>query len=192
MKWLFPLMMIASILFALVTGGADEIASAVASQGEKAVQLVLVLTGGICFWSGMMNVAKRSNLTGRIASLLSPLLCRLFPKMKKDDPALESISMNITANMMGLGNAATPMGIRAMKQLQQSNPHPKRADSRMILFVVMNTASIQIIPTTLAMLRMAHGAAHPFDIIPAVLCTSLVSLTVGILAVKLFSAGRKG
>ena len=132
-----------------------------------------------------MNVAKKSGLAEQIARFMQPLLRRLFRGVQKGDAVLESVSMNLVANLLGLGNAATPLGLRAMQQFQAANPNPSAASHNMIVFVVLNTAAMQLIPTTVATLRMSYGSAHPFEIIPATLLSSACSLTAALLAVKL-------
>lgn len=191
MKKIFPAMILLSVIIGIITGRIGDVTNAVIEGADKGIQLVIGLAGGICFWSGIMNVAKKSGLTKSIAKLLSPILCKLFHGIKKEDKALEHISMNITSNMMGLGNAATPSGIQAMKALNRNNPNPKRSTDNMILFVVINTAAIQIIPTTVATLRMTHGSQNPFEIIPATLLTSIAGLCGAIIMAKILSR-RKG
>ncbi len=187
MKWIFGLMIVASVAFGLFSGNIDGVTNAAISESVGAVQLVVTLAGGLCLWSGIMKIAEKAGLTQKIASLLSPITCRIFKGLKKDDPAMQSISMNITANMLGLGNAATPLGLKAMQQLEEQTPVKGTASNNMIMMVVLNTASVQLIPTTVATLRLAHGSANPMEIIPAVLITSIVSLTAAVLAVKLFA-----
>lgn len=187
MKWIFGLMIVASVAFGLFSGNIDGVTNAAISESVGAVQLVVTLAGGLCLWSGIMKIAEKAGLTQKIASLLSPITCRIFKGLKKDDLAMQSISMNITANMLGLGNAATPLGLKAMQQLEEQAPVKGTASNNMIMMVVLNTASVQLIPTTVATLRLAHGSANPMEIIPAVLITSIVSLTAAVLAVKLFA-----
>lgn len=191
MNAVFAFLLLAGILFGALTGRMNEVSSALLTEGEQAVRLSLSLMGGFCFWGGITEIAKRSHLTDSIANALLPITGRLFRKINRRGEAMGAISMNITANLLGLGNAATPLGIAAMTALKKEERADSSATDNMALFVVMNTASLQLIPTTAAMLRAAAGAASPFDIISAVWCTSLVSLTVGITAVKLFSSGGK-
>ncbi|MCI7139039.1 MAG: spore maturation protein A [Oscillospiraceae bacterium] len=131
-----------------------------------------------------MEAAKRSGLTEKICFALLPVLGTIFPRLRKEKAALGAISMNITANMLGLGNAATPLGIAAMKELKSISAHGCTASKEMVCFVVMNTASLQILPTTVAILRMEAGANRPLDILPAVWIVSLCSLFIGICVAK--------
>ena len=185
MKWIFCGMIALSVVFGALNGRMPQVSNAAISSCAGAVELVLSLTGAMCLWSGIMNVADKAGITKALARLFSPLLGFLFKGISKDAPVLKSISMNITANLLGLGNAATPLGIRAMKELSEQNGHSPVASSHMILFVVLNTASIQLIPTTIATLRIKHGSVSPLDIMPAILLTSVISLSCGLLAVKI-------
>ncbi len=185
MKWIFCGMVVLSVLFGALNGRMPQVSNAAISSCAGAVELVLSLTGAMCLWSGVMNVADKAGITRGLAKLFSPVLRVLFKGLPKDAPALKAISMNITANLLGLGNAATPLGIRAMQQLSKENGGSDTASRHMITFVVLNTASLQLIPTTIATLRLKHGSAAPLDILPAILITSAVSLCCGLLAVKI-------
>ena len=132
-----------------------------------------------------MKIAERSGLNEKIAHLLWPLTGRIFKGLKKDGKALKAISMNMTANLLGLGNAATPLGIMAMKELYEEENCDGRATNRMVSFVVLNTASIQLIPLTSGALRMAAGSTAPFEILPAVWVSSLCSVAIGLFMAKL-------
>lgn len=182
--------MVVSVFCAAATGRMPQLSAAVLSGAGDAVQLVISITGMMCAWTGLMKIADRGGLTGMLAKLLSPVMRLLFPSCKKGSPAIGAICMNVTANILGLGNAATPLGIAAMKELKKSNP-TETADNAMVMFVVLNTASVQLIPTFMATLRAQYGSAAPFDILPAVWATSLLSLAVGVTMGKLLE-GRAG
>lgn len=139
----------------------------------------------LCFWGGVMEAADRSGLTEKIRIALMPILGIIFPRLRKNKNAMAAISMNITANMLGLGNAATPLGISAMKELKKLSSGGTAATAEMVCFVVMNTASLQILPTTVAALRVEAGAQNPLDILPAVWAVSMCSLAVGLCVAKL-------
>lgn len=194
MKWIFTVMIAVSVLFGALNNRIGAVSNAAIEGGNTAVTLILTLTGSLCLWSGVMKVAEASGLTEIIAKILSPLTRRLFPGVKKGSETLRAISMNITANLLGLGNAATPLGIAAMRHLAEENGKSKTASNNMVTFVVLNTASIQLIPTTVSALRLSHGAADPLDILPATLLASVISLGVGLLFAKLlgrFSFGKE-
>ena len=187
MKWIFTALIMLSVAFGLLNGRGEALGAAALSSCQQAVELAISLCGALCLWSGLMRAAQESGLTSRLARILSPVIGKLFrgagPK------AMELIAMNITANLLGLGNAATPLGLAAIQELEQSLPpeHKGAASDPMILLVVLNTASIQLIPTTVAVLRLKYGSENPMDIIPAVLISSLVSVTVGLFLAKVLN-----
>ena len=185
LNYIWAGMMILSILFGILNGRMGEVSQAVMEGGSNAVQLMLVLLGAMCLWSGLMRIAEKGGLTAIISKILSPITKWIFRGMDPKSPAGKAISMNMTANLLGLGNAATPLGLHAMKEMQRHNPEKQRATNWMVLFVVLNTASIQLIPTTVAAVRSGAGCSTPFDILPAVWLASALSVTAGICAAKL-------
>lgn len=185
MNRILPAMFLLSFISAVVTGRMPELSSAVVSGGTAAVELLLNLIAAMCFWGGIIEVAEQSGITSSLSRLVSPLLKLIFPRLRKEEYALEAISMNVTANMLGLGNAATPLGLEAMKRLQDINTDTERASDEMIIFVVMNTAAMRIIPTTVATLRGQYGSAEPMSILLPTLLTTASSLAVGLTAAKL-------
>ena len=180
MNIILPAMFVLSFICAVLTGRMSELSSAVASGGTAAVELLLNLIAAMCFWNGIMEVAEHSGLTAVLSKIVSPLLKLIFPRLRKEKYTLEAISMNVTANMLGLGNAATPLGLEAMKRLQDINADTDRASDEMVLFVVMNTAAMRIIPTTVATLRAQYGSAEPMSVLLPTLLTTASSLCVGI------------
>ena len=189
MKFIFTGMIVVSVVFAIFSGHMTEVSNAALSEGISAVKLILTLAGGMCLWSGVMKVAEESGLAAKIARLWSPVTSRLLG-IPKDSKALNAVSMNITANMLGLGNAATPLGIKAMEELKKEGGNAGRATKAMCFFVVLNCASVQLLPTTVATLRLAHGAANPFDILPATLATSFFAAAVGLILIKIFARDK--
>ena len=150
---------------------------------QQAVTFCLTVGGMICLWSGVMEVMRRSGIAAGLSRLLQPVLRRLFPRASRDAQTLDALSMNVSANLLGLGNAATPAAAQAMaRELRGS-----KASDELCLLVVLNTASIQLLPVTIAAVREAAGAAVPFDILPAVWVTSLCSVTAGLLTGKCLS-----
>ena len=174
-----------SFVCAVASGRALELSASVMDGAKESVELVFSVLGILCFWSGMMEIAKRSGITQGLAKIFSPILSKLFPDVKKNSPAMNYISLNISANLLGLGNAATPFGLKAMRELARVNPLKDTASDSMLLFVVMNTASLQLIPTTLCAYREAYGSQRPFDIIVPVWVTSVCALVAGITVAKL-------
>jgi spore maturation protein A len=183
MKWLLTGLTLLSLIFGILTGRIEAVSRAVLEQCGAAVTLSLTLMGSICFWSGLMEVAEQSKLTNLLAKLLRPVTKFLFRGLQSQ-AALSAICMSMTANFLGLGNAATPLGLAAMEQLAEETKHSKTASNHMITFVVLNTCSIQLIPTTIITLRLSSGSAAPMEILPAILLTSLISLTISLLAVR--------
>ncbi len=190
MKWVLAILAAASLLFGAVNGTMDCVAQSILGESAKTVTLVLTLAGGMCLWSGLLQIAKDSGITDFIARLLKPLIRLIFHGVTLTSRARELICINMTANLLGLGNAATPAGIEAMKELQDPKS-PDRATDGMILLTVLNTASIQLIPTTVAMLRLYHGANNPFDILPAVFIVSFSSAAVVILFARVLNRIRR-
>lgn len=174
-----------SILFSIF-GNCTQAVSAAALEGAAAgIRLALSLAGALCLWSGLVRVMEYAGLNRVLARMLSPLLRRLYPQASQDEKAIGSISANVSANLLGLGNAATPLGIEATRRMRELTDSDEASDE-MCRFVVMNTASIQLIPSTVAAARAAAGAASPFDILPAVWVTSLCSVSVGLAAAFFF------
>ena len=178
-------LLIFSVVTAAFTGRMEALSAAALSGCGEAVSLAIALTGMLCLWSGLMEIARRCRLTEALARLLHPLTRWLFPTVPQGSPAMQAICMNLSANLLGLGNAATPLGLAAMRELQKLNPHKTTASNAMVTFVAMNTASLQLIPTTCAALRQQAGSAAPMEILPAVWLTGLSSLAVVLLLDRL-------
>ena len=191
LNYIWVLMIFFSIICAAATGRMPELSAAVLGGAANAVTLVIGMTGMMCAWTGLMKIAEGGGITAALAKVLGPAIRRLFPTCKRDGPAVKAMCMNITANLLGLGNAATPLGLAAMKELKKRNP-TDTADNDMATFVVLNAASIQLIPTFTATLRAQYGSAAPFDILPAVWATSFGALFVGLTAAKLMEGRRHG
>ena len=179
-----------SLLFGTISGRFSTVSDAIFHGGSKAVELALTLTGIVCFWSGVMEAARQSGATEAAAVLLRPLTRALFPSLKKGSKALEYIVMNITANLLGLGNAATPFGIMAIKELDRENNYSPYASDAMCMFVVINTAAPQLLPTTIIGLRSAAGAAAPYEITVPIWITSLCSLAAGVICARIMEKSR--
>lgn len=178
-------MLVLSVLCGLGTGREAEVAAAAIEGASAAVELCLSIGGMLCLWSGVMEVMRRSGLADRLSRLLGPVLRLLFPQWAEDQETMDSIAANVSANLLGLGNAATPLGIQAARRMSRRSPGV--ASDGLCMLVVCNTASIQLIPTTVATVRAAAGCAAPFDILPAVWLASTASVGVGILACKVFA-----
>lgn len=190
MTVIWGLLVILSLLFGVVNGRIDAVSAAALEGAQSAVVLCLSMAGTLCLWSGVMEVMRQCGLTDRMARAFRPLLRRLLPNACRDSTTLASISANVSANLLGLGNAATPPGIQAACRMARGCEGT--ASDELCLLVVLNTASIQLIPATVAAVRAAAGAKAPFDILPAVWLSSVLSVTAGLLAAKLLAkTGRK-
>lgn len=185
MGWIWTGLLLISLCFAAAMGNMAALSASVISGAQAGVTLAISIAGAICLWSGVGRLMERIGLTDRLARLLQPLLGRLFPATKTDLSLRRDLSANVCANLLGLGNAATPMGIRAAKRMIDP-ARPQYATDAMCRLIVMNTASIQLIPANVAAVRAGLGAAAPFDILPAVWVTSLCSVAVGLTAANLF------
>lgn len=177
-------MIIFSYIFSILTGRTTSVTEAALSGAADAVSLTISMLGITCFWSGIMEIAKKSNLTEKIAKIMSPLISRLFPDISKNSPAYSAIIMNIIANLLGLSNAATPLGLRAMAELKRENNNKPLASDAMCMFVLINTASVTLIPSTVIALRAASGSFYPFEIILPAWISSFCTLFAGIALYK--------
>lgn len=182
LTFIFALLIIGSFIASVITGSTRELTEAVLSEPVNAVELCIYLCGGMCFWGGLMRVAEKSGLTEKLAAVFAVIIGGLFKGIDKQGRAFKAICMNITANLLGLGNAATPFGIEAMKALAEEEKAGDTATPSMIIFTVINTASLTLIPSTALSLRMKYGSADPLEIIPAVWITSAAALLVSVTA----------
>lgn len=179
MSWIWAFLLGISALCAAVTGKGSDLAAAIPQGAQAGITLAISIAGSLCLWSGIGKLMEKTGITGLLAKGLSPLLKRLFPATQRDTLAREYLSANICANFLGLGNAATPMGIQAARRL--TDPlRPGVATDELCRLIVLNTASIQLIPANIAAVRSSLGCATPFDILPAVWLTSLCSAGFGV------------
>ncbi len=174
-----------AIVCALLTGQGEAVAAAALEGASAGVELCLSMAGVLCLWMGVMEAMRRSGLARGLSRLLRPVLGRLYPEFAQDRTVMDAVSANVSANLLGLGNAATPLGLEAARQMARYSPGV--ASDSLCMLVVCNTASIELIPTTVAGIRAAAGCATPFDILPAVWLASAASVTAGIGAAKLFA-----
>ena len=184
MTYIWLCMAAAAVLFGAATGSPDAVSSAVTEGAGAAVTLCIGIAGAVMLWSAVMEAMRQSGLLAALTKLLRPLLRHIFPRSFADPDCGDAIALNFTANLLGLGNAATPAGLRAFQRMQQLSGG-KTASNEMCRLVVMNTASVQLIPATVAAVRASLGAAAPFDILPCVWLTSICSVSAGLLTAKL-------
>ncbi len=187
MNKIFALMIIISVICGTVNNKIGEVSDAAINSCVEAVELCIYLAGGMCMWGGLMQIAEKSGLTEKIAAVFRPVLKFLFKGLDTNGRAFHAICLNITANMLGLGNAATPLGIEAMRAIKEEEKLTDTASRNMIIFIVLNTASITLIPTTAASLRIKHGSEAPMDILPCVIITSAAALTIGLIMAVVFN-----
>ena len=181
--WFF--LIFCGILVGLLSGNGDTISKAIINSCGSTVTFVIELTGIMCFWCGVMKVAENSGLTEKISKLLKPILKLIFKEAAKDEKALGAIVMNLTANMMGLSNAATPFGIKAMEEMDRLNGDKETASNDMALFLVLNATCIQLVPSTIISIRAACNSANPGIIILPTLVSTAIAAIVGVLCCKI-------
>lgn len=193
MNYVLMALTLLALVFGAALGSMQAVSAAVLESGAAAVRLCLELCGTVALWSGVMKIAERSGLCGTISRLLTPVTRLLFPGLRERSPrAVDAISMNITANLLGLGSAATPMALDAMAEMDRLNGRSPYASDEMVTFVVLNTASIQLLPTTVATIRRLEGSEAPMEILGCVLLATAASVTVGLtLALLLRGAGKR-
>ena len=185
MSWIWGGLVLFALISAAVTGRGDALSAAVPQGAQAGVTLALSMAGSLCLWSGVGKLMEAVGLTGMLSRLFAPLLRRLFPSTRKDPVLSQALSGNICANLLGLGNAATPLGIQAARRMARGCGGV--ASDELCLLVVLNTASIQLLPATIASVRAAAGCETPFDILPSVWFASVVSVAAGLLTARVLS-----
>lgn len=190
MSWLWTGMVAVSLVFGLKTGSIDALGNAALEGAGAAVELCVAMAGIMALWTGVMEVMDQCGLSAALARLFRPLLRRLLPEASRDGETLAALSANLSANLLGLGNAATPLGLRAAQRMARGCGGV--ASHELCLLVVLNSASIELLPTTVAGVRGALGSSDPFDILPAVWLASILSVTAGLLAAKLLARVWRG
>lgn len=183
--WAF--FIILGILFSLITGNIDIINKEILNSSKTALDMVISIFPVMALWLGIMNIAKESGLLNKFSKFISPLLCKLFPDIPKNHESLSFISSNIIANMFGLGNAATPFGLKAMKSLQELNDKENTASNSMITFLVLNTSGLTLVPTTIISLRMLYNSTNPTEIVFACILATICSTIAGLIMDRILS-----
>lgn len=180
---LWPIFIIISIIYALISGNIDFLNNSIFESTESAVNLTLTLLGMTCLWSGLMEVASKTEIINFLSIILKPVIEKLFSKL--DEKSYNNIIMNIIANILGIGNAATPLGLKAMNELQKENKNKEVLSDNMMMLIVLNTASLQIIPTTIIAIRSSLGSTNPTKIIFPVWISTICAALVGIIFTKI-------
>ena len=183
---IWPVFIIISVVYGILTGRVEEVNNSIFESTAEAVKLTITFFGTICMWNGIIQIAAKTTLMDKLTKLLSPLMKFLFPEIKKGDKVHEEISMNMIANMLGLGNAATPLGLKAMKSMQKQNKKKDTLSNSMAMFIVLNTASLQIIPTTVIAIRSSLGSNNPSGIIIYVWIATIAAAITVVIATKTF------
>ena len=182
---IWAVMIMLSFLTAAITGRLSALSAAIGEGAERAVETAFLLLGGMCLWSGIMHIAEHAGIMHVFSKLLSPIICALFPKYAKNEEIRGKITLNMAANMFGMGNAATPAGLSAMDAMQKFEKS-RKPSREMIRFVVMNTAAVQVIPSSVVMLRSSYGSENPYDILVHIWFVSLGSLAIALTACRVF------
>lgn len=182
---IWPIFIIVSIIYAMITGNLENINNSIFEVGENTVNLILTLFGTVCLWNGLMKIVENTSLIKKIAKLISPFMRILFPDVEKGTEAYEQISMNIVSNILGLGNAATPLGLRAMKTMQNENKDKNKLSNSMAMFIIINTASIQLIPTTVIAIRTSLGSVEPTKMLIPIWGATIGAAIAGVVSAKL-------
>ena len=185
MNYIWFFLIIISIILGAVNGKLDEVVEAVFTGAEMAVKIAIYLIGIMAFWLGIMKIAEKSGITEFVAKLLQPIAKKLFPEIAKNDEAISNIAFNFSANAIGLANAATPIGIKAMEEMQKDNIDKSTASNPMCTFLAMNTAGFQLVPTTVIAILAAQGAKNPTEIIIPTLIVTTITFISAIIIVKL-------
>ncbi|CAA7602059.1 Nucleoside recognition [Acididesulfobacillus acetoxydans] len=187
--WL--ILLAGGILVAAVTGRIDTVTASALKAAEMGVEVAFELIGVMSLWLGLMRLAEEAGLVQGIARLFGPALRLLFPSLKPDSPALGAIIMNLSANLLGLGNAATPFGLKAMQELQKENPEPEVASPAMCTFLALNTSAITLVPATIIAVRLKAQSAHPTEIIGPTIFATGCAMTAAMIADRFFRRGQK-
>ncbi len=182
---IWPIFIILAFVYGIFSGRVEQINTSIFDSAASAVELSITFLGTICLWNGIMEIASHTSLINKLTRCLKPIMKLVFPEIEVGSNVYQEISMNIIANMLGLGNAATPLGLKAMKSLQKENSQKDTLSNPMAMFIVLNTASLQIIPTTVIAIRTSLHSGNPTGIIFPVWISTLVALTAGIISSKI-------
>lgn len=184
LNYIWPIFLIVSIIYAFFSGNIEKVNSGIFISTKSAIELSIVYLGTISLWNGIMQIAYKSSLINKIVAWFNPVINKLFPDLKNDNKIKKEISLNIIANILGLGNAATPLGIRAMNSMQEKNSNKNVLSNSMMMFIVINTASLQLLPTSIIAIRTSFNSTNPSSIIFPVWCASLCSIIAAIIVTK--------
>ena len=185
LNYMWPILIICSFGYAIISENIENVNNSIFESLEEVISLSMTLVGTMCLWCGLMEIVKNTSIMKKLIKLLRPILNWLFPESKNNNEAMENISINTISNILGLGNAATPAGIKAMESLQKENKNNKRLSNSMMMLIVLNTTSIELIPTTVIAIRSSLNAASPADIIIPIWFSTIIGTTVGVISTKI-------
>ena len=181
---IWPFFIIISFIYAIYSGNFSNINTAIFESADQTVELCLTMFGTLCLWNGIMKIAIKTSMIEKLTKFLKPVISFIFPEIKNDKKISKEISMNMVANILGLGNAATPLGLKAMESMQKTNADKSKLSNPMAMFILINTASLQIIPTTVISIRSSLGSQEPTKIIFAVWIATIAAFSTAIIAGK--------
>ncbi|MBS5645272.1 MAG: nucleoside recognition protein [Clostridiales bacterium] len=185
-------LILVGIAVGIGTGRVEELSQTILGSAKDAAELALSMIGIYCLWMGLLRIAEKSGMIQAIARGSERLICKMFTGIRRGSEAVSLITLNLVANMLGMGNAATPFGLRAMAALQEQNPDKRRASDDMCLFIVINTASVQLLPLTIIAVRAAAGSSNPADIVLTAFLATLATAVFGVIGAKLCAGiGRR-
>ena len=187
MSLIWSFMIILAIVFSFFTGSADKLIEYVTKASTNSIENIMTLAGMLCFWTGVFNILKHTPAIGKLANFVKPIMSKLFKSDEIDADIMQDVALNVTSNALGVGNAATAFGISATKKMQEKNKNKEKANDSMTAFILLNTASIQLIPTTMISLRAIYGSEKPGEIILAVWVISIAALFAGIISIKILN-----
>ena len=182
---IWPTFIIVSFIFAVITGRLNELNTAIFDSAASSVEMTITFFGTMCLWNGVMKIVQETSIMEKLSKIIEPFMKFLFPKMKKEDKEYKEITINIIANFLGLGNAATPLGLSAMKTMQKKNTNKDTLSNNMAMFIVLNTASLQLIPSTVIAIRTSLNSFQPCSIIFPIWCATIAADIAGITATKI-------
>ena len=187
MSIIWSFMIMSAIIFTFFTGSADNLIEYITKATSNSIENIMTLAGMLCFWTGIFNILKHTPIIDKLSNLVKPLMSKLLKKDEIDDEIMQDVALNVTSNAIGVGNAATAFGIGATKKMQAKNKNKQKANDSMTAFILLNTASIQLIPTTIISLRAIYGSDNPGRVIVAVWIVSVAALVIGLIAIKILN-----
>lgn len=192
LNYIWPILILCSFFYSVISGNIENINKSIFESLEEVITISMTLIGTMCLWCGLMEIVKNTSLIRKITKILRPILNWIFPDSKNNEEAMKNISLNTISNILGLGNAATPAGIKAMENLQEENTNKKRLSNSMMMLVVLNTTSIELIPTTVIAIRASLNAQNPADIIIPIWFSTIIGTLVGVISTKILIKRSKG